>query len=1003
TNNSSCDLNSSQACKLSLAWFSDFAYTGLTPYIRVANSANSTNIPNGLHPLANICGNNIPTLTDSFLVKDFQCDVMVAGDFRFELHKDSYAANSSATVAIAESELLTILPCITDCYDIEILEVGDADIDPINNQFTHQVGAGPIPGSGGVSGGAATYNLPLSIPPGRNGMTPSVSVNYSSKGGNGTLGIGWSISAGSSIYRCPQTLAQDGKNVAVQLGGSTSDRLCLDGQRLMLKDNVQPSDSQYWAIGGQYHTEQNSFAKITKTTAGYTVQTKSGRTNTYVQQQSPNNEQETTWQLVKEMDSFGNNIIYDYDVHGSNEWLLAQIFYTGKDNAPGNRIIAFNYQDRLKAYAIKYLANEKTENSKRLNNIVITTPQGVYRTYGFNYQGDNSEGLLLLDYVTEQAGTSVSTLRTLIQTSWQGTQTYKMIKPDANGLTQIESEVMTSEMIVAFNDSASSQSGFSSITPNGINDAIDLSTLRIGPDITGDGSKELISGGNTLLFYNAMSELKGYLSLTGRILPITNGGANADYNGDGITDLVLFPESDDGFYEIAMWKGEEIDQSSSGSANVDNFFRFYPTPIPKYENQGPVIGLNRNIRSADINNDGLPELIYARNKQQNCDTQICERNIYYRKNLGKQVIQNSCTGTVGAQICSYNPSFGAEEYITTISINTINTSIEQSFALKDFNQDGYVDMIINGYKGELIEAHFYNLVSNPNDFTKKTADQLGLTESGENTMIRTYGLYTDLNADGLEDFLYVANRSRTTGIARKWHYKLNTGKLSTGLFDSETFIDFPGIDIKCGDTGTDDYTCKPKDAAAHFYFSDVNSDGINDLLVPDPDNVLIDVCVTAEVIHLSGTAFLFDESNQVHLDDPVGSVDAVICSHINSEELIQHGPLKRFDFYDHGGNFAKNDQSVYGHKAYIIEPLTDSNGEIIISATGVEVIDQTAPIYRKIGSGTVTGDFFGDGDEDYFNRLACTYRSNGAEPGGSLVCDPTVIKFNESVLSQETS
>lgn len=41
--------------------------------------------------------------------------------------------------------------------------------------------------------GTANLSYPLSIPAGRNGMQPNLSVNYSSAGGSGILGIGWSL------------------------------------------------------------------------------------------------------------------------------------------------------------------------------------------------------------------------------------------------------------------------------------------------------------------------------------------------------------------------------------------------------------------------------------------------------------------------------------------------------------------------------------------------------------------------------------------------------------------------------------------------------------------------------------------------------------------------------------------------------------------------------------------------------------------------------------------
>ena len=56
-------------------------------------------------------------------------------------------------------------------------------------------------------GGAATYSVPIWTPPGPNGVTPSLSLGYSSQGGNGLAGVGWNLSAVSSIERCARTIA----------------------------------------------------------------------------------------------------------------------------------------------------------------------------------------------------------------------------------------------------------------------------------------------------------------------------------------------------------------------------------------------------------------------------------------------------------------------------------------------------------------------------------------------------------------------------------------------------------------------------------------------------------------------------------------------------------------------------------------------------------------------------------------------------------------------------
>ena len=850
-----CDPNDpSEAnyCNIKFQWFTDDDFPDIKAYYSEGGDA--------YEPLVGspICGDPLPD-SSVYVVPEYLCNFTDhPGNYTFQLRKPKYD-NSGYNEVIAESKQLTVQACVGECIspidpDPTISLVGNGLFEPIlTNHITHEPGAGPIPGSGGVSGGAATYNLPLAIPPGRNGMTPSVSVNYSSKGGNGTLGLGWSISTGSSIYRCPQTLAQDDNNHAVDF--TNEDRLCLDGQRLMLKT------SAYLADGSTYSTEQDSFAQITKQSDSvFKVRTKSGRINTYEQQGGQN----TTWQLIREEDTFGNNIIYKYEVHGINEWLLDEITYTGTGGSLGTRHIRLNYDDRIKAYSTKYLFNEKTESTQRLEYITITTPAGLHRTYDFKYVDDNAEGLLLLEKVLETAGNN-TVPRTLIETTWQGDQLYRMIRPDVDGIDMIEPLTVTPEML----ESISENESFASENPNGTEgEALTIARLDIGADINGDGSKELIANGDTLLFYKTSGQLKGYLGLTGRNLSLINGKAHADYNNDGITDLILYPKegaiADDGtitvasYYQIGLWKGTAF---VAGTTNADNLFDFYSTGVPKFDVTENGMSANSDMRTADFNNDGLADLLYTRLENDGAcgsSDQICFYNIYFRYNLG--IDTNDCITDGSSDICRYKPRFGSEIEITTLFFNHFRSSLSPTFVVKDFNQDGFADIVINDDKGGLALVYFYNLANNLENFTEKTAQDLGLTEENINHSLFTYSLYTDLNADGLEDQIYIGNNGDNAPHPGQWRYRLNTGKFdNTGkLFANDTPLNINGVAIACKDN-----RCTPRDAAANLFLSDINSDGINDLLIPDANNILIDVCYEASVTPSGGSWDFWNQERKV--------------------------------------------------------------------------------------------------------------------------------------------
>ncbi|TAG46818.1 MAG: hypothetical protein EAZ30_11500 [Betaproteobacteria bacterium] len=94
---------------------------------------------------------------------------------------------------------------------------------------------GKVAGSFSVSeGGGAGYSIPIQVPPGTNGLQPSLSLGYSSGGSYGMLGIGWNLSGLGSITRCQRTIAQDSIRTAINYDNQESnDAYCLGGQRLI--------------------------------------------------------------------------------------------------------------------------------------------------------------------------------------------------------------------------------------------------------------------------------------------------------------------------------------------------------------------------------------------------------------------------------------------------------------------------------------------------------------------------------------------------------------------------------------------------------------------------------------------------------------------------------------------------------------------------------------------------------------------------------------------------
>jgi hypothetical protein len=104
-------------------------------------------------------------------------------------------------------------------------------------------------------GGSAKFTIPIWTPPGPNSLTPPIALSYHSQGGNGIAGVGWELSAVSSIERCNRTKFQDGNAAAIDL--TLNDRYCIGGNRLRLGSGT------YGAAGSVYYTEVADYSRIT--------------------------------------------------------------------------------------------------------------------------------------------------------------------------------------------------------------------------------------------------------------------------------------------------------------------------------------------------------------------------------------------------------------------------------------------------------------------------------------------------------------------------------------------------------------------------------------------------------------------------------------------------------------------------------------------------------------------------------------------------------------------
>ena len=254
-----------------------------------------------------------------------------------------------------------------------------------------------IPGEFGVSGsGSAEYSIPIEIPPGTAGVQPELSLNYSSQGRNGLLGVGWSIGGLSVIHRCPATLVKDGFIDGIDF--DSNDRFCLDGQPLIAVTGTYGADLT------EYKTELDGFSKIVSydsTGSGpqyFKVWTKSGDVmeygNTNDSLINPPLANGTTqpdaicWLLNKVSDSVGNFMTVTYfEDTTTGENYPEKIEYTGNtaESLTPYNSVEFEYEVRTDV-STRYIGGKEINATQRLEKIVSKSNGADVREYRLNYE-----------------------------------------------------------------------------------------------------------------------------------------------------------------------------------------------------------------------------------------------------------------------------------------------------------------------------------------------------------------------------------------------------------------------------------------------------------------------------------------------------------------------------------------------------------------------------------------------------------------------------------------
>ncbi len=660
--------------------------------------------------------------------------------------------------------------------------IGDQTLDDLAaDKRVHDPTVGAVPGEGGVEAGVARYSIAIAIPPGRSGMQPELALEYSSRGGSGIAGMGFSLSGLSSVHRCPRTPTQDGQVRAVRLDGS--DALCLDGERLVSVtltggSCTNPISGAVATIQREFRTEIDRFGRVLQcagvagpsTATWFLVESDNGTIEVYgtsaASQSTPSGATSPiSWFRDRRTDRIGNYIEWTYTSPTAGEILPSVIRYTGLagsgnlQTSPRRREIVFGYSARpntLPARDISStgLAGSVARQTQRLSTITTSVGGATVRRYTLTYDASS-------------ANSGRSLLRRIGACAFEGT-TARCVP---------ETTFEWRDAALGFAAAPLSLSGLPAYIPpvpvdTEPNPEVSSTPPSLSPffDVDGDGARETLialKSGSTRSYYLASlspeRQVVAAIAVPTSLLPVLQLQPGfADFDGDGRADLL--GRSTTSATSLVSWHW-----INSKDAPTFNSGRFVEQATGIMVDASELN--DRLVHAGDVDGDGLADIVIDHWASNSPGPAARELRVYRN------------TTPLGATALTFNPTF------TSVPLQRVNSNIASQHALErvaDFDGDGLVEFFIRGERNDAgtadrdLDSVWFGSRTSGGVYSVSVRNWLALFQTGEAASqteqspdLTAYWL--DLNGDGLDDLLY-AGCPPTGGCSGvSWILRYNNG------------------------------------------------------------------------------------------------------------------------------------------------------------------------------------------------------------------------------------